>query len=250
MPRFKIILIVCLLFTTSGCNETPGINNQKQTVSNIKTDTIPVQVSQKENGYEQIAKAIGLQEVTQKQDGIVVKMMYATTQNFTQTNLYGTFDKAYLLSMAVAKLKTANKILQQKFPKYTITIYDAARPVVVQQQLWDLAKIEPSKKHLYLSRPEQNSLHNYGAAVDVAILDSTGQMLDFGSPYDFFGEAAQPQLEPKLLKQGVLNLKQIANRKLLRSVMVQAGFTPIKTEWWQFNACTRSYSKQPYKLFQ
>jgi D-alanyl-D-alanine dipeptidase len=154
------------------------------------------------------------------------------------------------LPIAAAKLRTANKILQKKFPEYTITIYDAARPVAVQRQLWDLAKIEPSKKHLYLSHPEQNSLHNYGAAVDVAILDSRGQMLDFGSPYDFFGEAAQPQLEQKLLQQGDLNLWQIANRKLLRSVMMQAGFTPIKTEWWHFNACTRAFAKQHYKLFQ
>jgi D-alanyl-D-alanine dipeptidase len=48
----------------------------------------------------------------------------------------------------------------------------------------------------------------------------------------------------------LLSQKQIDNRKLLRKVMSKYGFSGIETEWWHFNACTRSKAARKYKVLE
>ena len=93
-------------------------------------------------------------------------------------------------------------------------------------------------------------MHNFGAAVDLTIADSTGQALDMGTPYDYFGELAYPKLQWDLLKQGKLTRAQIDNRSLLNAVMIRAGFFGIQTEWWHYNSCTRKVARERYKIVE
>jgi D-alanyl-D-alanine dipeptidase len=69
-----------------------------------------------------------------------------------------------------------------------------------------------------------------------------------GTPFDFFGEAAEPQLEYKMLQEGVLTQQQIDNRKILRSVMQKAGFRQLPAEWWHYNSCSREEAKIKYAV--
>lgn len=241
------IYVACLLY---ACN---SISKQSDFI--LPTDSIapapshkPLYPAEVDFGYEAKAKHIGLTDVATLDSTIVIRLAYSTKVNFTNTDLYGAFDKAYLIDAYAKKLVTAQNKLKQLHPNYTLVVYDAARPVFVQQQLWDQAPLPENTKQLYLSKPDQNSLHNYGAAIDLAILDSNGVQLDFGSAYDFFGEEAQPRFEQKLLTLGKLTKTQIANRKLLRFIMLYAGFTSIQTEWWHYNACSRAFAKKNYQL--
>ena len=106
------------------------------------------------------------------------------------------------------------------------------------------------EKSKYVSNPKNGSLHNYGAAVDITVAKKNGVALDMGTPYDFFGEAAEPQLESILLANGTLTAIQIQNRKILREVMVKAGFIQLPTEWWHYNACPREDAKIKYKILE
>ncbi|MBK8845067.1 MAG: M15 family metallopeptidase [Bacteroidetes bacterium] len=246
----RITITLYVLWLLAACNSIQKQNEiivARETTAPATTESPPAQIEE-DFGFEAKAKAIGLTDIAMLDSSIAIRIAYSTKDNFTKTDLYGTFDKAYLIDGYAKKITAAQIKLKQLHPHYTLVIYDAARPVVVQQKLWDQAQLPESTKRLYLSKPEQNSLHNYGAAIDLAILDSTGKQLDFGSTYDFFGEEAQPRFEQKLLKQGKLTNHQIENRKLLRSLMLSVGFTSIQTEWWHYNACSRVYAKNNFKL--
>lgn len=200
--------------------------------------------------YEQLMINAGLKLVTDYDSTIKVKLLYSTADNFMRKDIYGNFDRAYLLPFVCKRLAAAQKHLKTKHPDYSLIIYDAARPFICQQMLWDYAPLNAAQKPLYVSNPQKTSLHNYGAAVDVAIVNSSNVQLDFGTPFDFFGEESQPQKEPQLLKQAKLTAKQIENRKLLREVMKLGGFSSIKTEWWHFNAASRKTAMEKFMLIR
>jgi D-alanyl-D-alanine dipeptidase len=48
-------------------------------------------------------------------------------------------------------------------------------------------------------------------------------------------ERSHPDLETQLLALGQITRQHVANRELLRSVMLGAGFTGIANEWWHFD---------------
>lgn len=74
----------------------------------------------------------------------------------------------------------------------------------------------------------KRSGHSRGSTVDLTLVDlKTGEPLDMGSPFDFFGVESWPD-HPGLTPQ------QRANRLLLQTVMVRHGFKPYPKEWWHF----------------
>ena len=55
----------------------------------------------------------------------------------------------------------------------------------------------------------------------------TGEELDMGSPYDYFGSESW-------IKNSNLNREQRKNRSLLQKVMKNSGFRNYAQEWWHF----------------
>ena len=121
--------------------------------------------------------------------------------------------------------KLASDALKKQYPNYRIIVYDAARPQTIQKKMWD--KVKGTPKSRYVASPGRISMHSYGVAVDVSILDEAGQALDMGTPVDYLGELAEPRREQEFLKSGKLTRKQINNRLLLRNLMKNAGFRSI-----------------------
>lgn len=194
--------------------------------------------------------SIGLIDIQEIDPTIKVELKYATTDNFTGKQLYYVLQKAYLQKDVALQLKNAQRFLQDKHPSYALLIYDAARPVEVQQRMWDaLAHVPVNERTKFVSNPKNHSIHNYGAAVDLTIVDEDGKPLDMGAKYDEIEQIAYPRLEQEFLKKGLLTEQQIKNRELLREVMIKAGFRNIATEWWHFNACTREQAKAYYSVF-
>jgi D-alanyl-D-alanine dipeptidase len=114
--------------------------------------------------------------------------------------------------------------------------------------MWDLVK--NTSMQPYVANPKWGSMHNYGAAVDITIVDEQGRRLDMGTPVDYFGRLAQPALEEKFLREGRLTPDQVRNRRLLREVMSDAGFLPISIEWWHFNAFEKSEVRSRYSIVE
>jgi D-alanyl-D-alanine dipeptidase len=182
---------------------------------------------------------------------IYVDLKYSSADNFLKMDVYGDLNTAYLQPDVADKLKLAQTLLEKRNPGFHLLVYDAARPLHIQQRMWDALRDRSLERSKYVSNPAQGgSLHNYGAAVDLTIADSSGQPLDMGTPFDYFGIEAHPNQETVLLAAGKLTAAQISNRQLLRMVMRQAGFFGISSEWWHFNSCTRATAKMRYAIVQ
>lgn len=188
---------------------------------------------------------IGLVDVSTLDEALIVYLPYATTRNFTGEILYTDLDRAFLQPEVAQKLLQALHILRRSHPDLTLIIYDAARPISIQRRMWEVVKGTPN--YLYVSNPNSGGgLHNYGAAVDVTLADSNGNPLPMGTPFDHFGPEAHIDHEAELVAQGKITLQEAKNRKLLREVMTQAGFIPLKSEWWHFNAMRLTEAKNRY----
>ena len=135
---------------------------------------------------------------------------------------------------------------------YRFMIYDAYRPIEVQQALWDHYKAmkaeefpdatpeEIDRQTLFcVSLPSYDirlpSLHNTGGAVDLTIIGPDGKELDMGCGFDEFSERSWTRYyEPGEAGGGVSDTAR-DNRRMLFNVMTEAGFTNFPAEWWHYD---------------
>lgn len=245
--RIMVNIVICLLCACSGeqHEKTPKALQQAPVEAN-KPVTVPNPKDVCDQ--EQVMQDLGLVNIHDVDSTIVVQLKYSTSDNFVGKDVYGCITNCYLQKDVATKLSNAQQLLKKRFPYYSIIIFDGARPQHIQQYMWDSVGLSASDRSRYLSNPEAGSLHNYGAAVDVAIIDEHGILLDMGTPYDYFGDKAHPSKETAMLAARQLHPRHISNREILRSVMLAAGFTGIESEWWHFNSCSRIRAKEIYPL--
>ena len=94
-------------------------------------------------------------------------------------------------------------------------------------------------------------MHNTGCAVDLTLAERAGgRALDMGTPFDFFGQLAEPVRELEFFERGELSREALANRLLLREVMVRAGFRPRANEWWHFDCEDAGVARERYPLIE
>lgn len=108
--------------------------------------------------------------------------------------------------------------------------------------------VQGTDKAPYVSNPKNGGgLHNYGLAVDITIADENGNELPMGTPVDHLGKEANIDKEELLVSKGIISETERQNRLLLRRVMKEAGFKPLKSEWWHFNLTSRNDAKARFK---
>lgn len=200
----------------------------------------PTAVSLEKRGYVNV------------QDGdssIHVSLMYARADNFTGRVLYGDLREAYLHPIAMEALKKAQKRLKKLRPDLSIKVYDAARPMAIQQKMWDAVK--HTGHSFYVSNPANGGgLHNYGLAVDITLCTLDGDTVPMGTKVDNMNYLSHIDREETLLKRGEITREAYDNRRLLRQVMRYAGWKPLRTEWWHFNIRTRAQAKRFFKVIK
>ena len=188
---------------------------------------------------EQRMEKHGLVDIHSVDSTIRVSLMYARADNFTGRVLYNDLAKAYLLPEAAQALARAQRMLKRLHPGYTLVVFDATRPMSVQQRMWNV--VEGTSKAIYVSNPAHGGgLHNYGLAVDISIADARGDTIPMGTRVDYLGKAAHVSDEAIRVQRGTLGKQAYQNRLLLRRVMRQAGFKTLPCEWWHFNYKTRA----------
>ena len=201
--------------------------------------------------YEQAMIKQGLVDVQAAIPTIHVELKYATTDNFMKKNVYGCLTHAFVQKDVLNMLRKAQANLEAKNPGFHLLIYDAARPLSKQWDLWNtLTQYPPKIRANYVADPKEHSIHNYGSAIDLTVSDAAGKPLDMGTHFDFFGPLAYPSKEKELLASGELTQKAYANRLILRDAMLSAGFMRIEYEWWHFNAFSRAEAKRRFAVVQ
>lgn len=176
--------------------------------------------------------------------GIAVDLRYATADNFVGRDLYSPLDCGWLHKDAASALENAVAWLAARKPDYRLLVLDALRPQRVQQQLWDA--LQGTDLLGYIAEPTRGSIHSFGMALDLTLLDESGRELDMGTGFDDLSELSHPALEQTLLASGDLTPHHIDNRRWLREAMLHNGWQGIRTEWWHFDCGDRADVRQRY----
>lgn len=164
---------------------------------------------------------------------------------FTSTNFIGKPIDGYQKDTLIISTKAAIalKSVQEKLKEFGLglKIYDAYRPQQAVDHFVRWAKVlndtiqkstyypDVAKKDLFqLDYIASKSGHTRGSTVDLTIVNlKTGEALDMGSSWDFFGTPSHP-FYPNLTTE------QRVHRMLLRNLLMEAGFKPYDKEWWHF----------------
>jgi D-alanyl-D-alanine dipeptidase len=153
--------------------------------------------------------------------GIATDIRYATPNNFMKQTLYP-IARAYLRKPAAVALADANRELALR--GLALKVFDAYRPYSITEKMW-----EPIRNPDFVADPAKGSRHNRGAAVDLTLIDlNTHEELPMPTPYDDFTPRARHDFND-------LPSDALANRALLKDVMVRHGFEPLPSEWWHYD---------------
>jgi D-alanyl-D-alanine dipeptidase len=178
---------------------------------------------------------------------IKIELRYYSNHNFIGKPIDGYDSNSLIITRETAK--SLKKIQQELFQKeLSLKIFDGYRPQQAVDHFVRWAKVlkDTVMKDQYYPKIKKNSLfkngyialksgHSRGSTIDLTIINiKTGQALDMGSAYDFFGIQSHP------LYQNI-SKKQKQNRMLLRNIMLNHGFTPYENEWWHF-----TLKKEPF----
>ncbi|PPK85390.1 D-alanyl-D-alanine dipeptidase [Neolewinella xylanilytica] len=160
-------------------------------------------------------------ELSRRDSSIALEIRYASADNFMDRQIYDCGRCFYRPAVAEALLAVQRDLAPRGLG---LKMFDCYRPGPYQQRLWD---VMPDAR--FVAPPARGSVHSRGAAADLTLIDlPTGEELDMGTPYDYFGAEAYTTNTD-------LSEKVLQNRKTLQEVMLANGFSTIRTEWWHFN---------------
>jgi D-alanyl-D-alanine dipeptidase len=153
----------------------------------------------------------------------VIDMRYATSANFTGKVLYPVGRCKLRRAVAARLVKAATALRAQD---RRLVLWDCYRPTSIQEVLWK--RVHDPR---YVADPKVGSKHGRGAAVDVALADRAGKPVPLPTKFDDFTEAAHRDraLADEAGEAG-------AEARRLETAMADAGFQPLATEWWHFDA--------------
>lgn len=201
------------------------------------------------NSIEEKFVKSGLVDLSTFESSIKIDLVNSDPRkNFFKENYYDGLNKAYLREETAAKLIKAQSLLKQKNPNYSLLILDAARPRSISKAMYE--KMKGTQFEKYVADPSSGSMHNYGIAVDITIVDESGNEIDMGiSPFN--KTTLQLYWQYVKMKLGAsLSEQQKNNRKLLAEVMITAGFYPLSFEWWHFEGMEKEEARQKYNIIE
>jgi D-alanyl-D-alanine dipeptidase len=165
-----------------------------------------------------------LVQVAEMDPGVRIDLRYAGTHNCVGKPIYPPDFPCLVRPVIARRLSYAQQLLQQR--GYGLKIWDGYRPEAAQHAIW-----KHFAKRGFVADPDdgRGSLHSWGLAVDVTLVDAHGHDVAMPSDFDVFAPVASgiyrgsdPQIR--------------SNLRLLQMVMKASGFIGLSTEWWHFAA--------------
>ena len=154
---------------------------------------------------------------------IVVELRYASSRNVLGRPLYPPKMPALVRPSVAARLRSAQAYLQPR--GFRLKIWDAYRPKIAQDQLWQFL---PDRN--FVSNPADSTpLHTWGVAVDATLVYQNGHAVAMPTDFDEFTPAA-------MLRYTGQDPNVRDHLRVLQRAMAQAGFLGMRTEWWHFIA--------------
>lgn len=165
---------------------------------------------------------IPLVDIKSVDPSIVVELRYAGSNNIAGRPLYRRDMRALVRPEVAQRLAVAQMLLRRY--QYYLKIWDAYRPSDIQGALWKAAR-----RNNYVADPSAGagSFHSWGLAVDATLTDAFNRKVRMPTDYDNFTPAAMWRY------QGDDPVTR-SHLHLLQTVMRDAGFLGLRTEWWHF----------------
>lgn len=172
---------------------------------------------------------------------------YYTTYNFVGERIVGYEAPCALLTKEAAEaLRRVSDAVRAEGLR--LLVWDAYRPQQAVDHFvrWAQNAADVRMKHVFYPQVDKADLftqgfiarrsgHSRGSTVDLTLFDDrTGQALDMGGPFDYFGELSHGSYA------GVTP-EQKTNRRRLAAAMVREGFRPLSTEWWHYTLENEPY---------
>jgi D-alanyl-D-alanine dipeptidase len=169
---------------------------------------------------------------------------------------YGDKSPFYVRARVLDRLMAAQHHLAHRQPGWQIQVFDAYRPLAVQQFMVDYSFAELLQQRGLIAEnltdneretlielvyefwatpdddPTRPPPHSTGGAIDVTLLDATGQPVNMGSPIDELSPRSHPDHYAASTEPLAQSFHQ--NRQVLYAAMSQAGFLRHWGEWWHF----------------
>ncbi|MFN8770462.1 MAG: M15 family metallopeptidase [Neisseriaceae bacterium] len=205
----------------------------------------------------------------------VIPQMQMDIRYYTNHNFVGRRINGYLAPVCLLTKQSANalKVVEDKLLAMGLTLkaYDCYRPQRAVDDFVNWAKQlnNTTMKAEFYPTVDKNDLfkdgyiaspssHSRGSTLDLTIVPVTSLTplfakgsklvsctapynkrfpdngLDFGTGFDCFSPVAHPDYQD-------ISAQAKANRLLLQSLMKQAGFKPLDTEWWHFTLVNEPY---------
>lgn len=204
--------------------------------------------AQQKTQTERQMEELGLVRIQDIDPTIKVSLALSRPDNPTKRNLYTDIHNAYLVPQAARALKRAQAYLKRIRPDLSLKVYDAARPMTIQWQLY--RAVAGKNENIYVNNPQSGGdQHNYGLAVDVTLCRAdNGDTLAMGTRIGELVQQSRISTEDYNSEHGGLTKEQFENRELLRRVMAMAGYKSLRTQWWHFNFRTRSEAKANFRM--
>ncbi|MGB5460538.1 MAG: M15 family metallopeptidase [Eudoraea sp.] len=232
MPEslLKTITFFCFIILFTACKE----KSVKEKVLDTKSDAVIVLDTQTQSRIapreDALKSLVDIADTTfvrlaDYSSDFEYDLRYATENNFLKAKVYNCAECYTRVKTAKALIKANNDFIKQG---YKIKFYDCYRPNSVQYKMWEIV---PNPQ--YVANPVKGSIHNKGGAVDITLVTLSGDELDMGTDFDFFGKKAyhdNTDLPEEILK----------NRKVLKETMEKYGFWSVRTEWWHYNLSSAS----------
>ncbi|MGV2832106.1 M15 family metallopeptidase [Myxosarcina sp. GI1(2024)] len=177
---------------------------------------------------------------------------------------YGNKSPYYLRQGVVAALLQAQSLLTKEHPRWQLKIFDAYRPLAVQQFMVDytfntlIAQCELNPSELSPQQcqdlwdrvyqlwavpsddPATPPPHSTGSAIDLTIVDEMGNDLNMGGEIDELSERSHPDYYAG--DRHTESEQYQLHRQLLNKVMSEAGFCRHPREWWHFSLGDRMWA--------
>jgi D-alanyl-D-alanine dipeptidase len=226
----KTITFFCFIILFTACKE----KSVKEKVLDTKSDAVIVLDTQTQSRIapreDALKSLVDIADTTfvrlaDYSSDFEYDLRYATENNFLKAKVYNCAECYTRVKTAKALIKANNDFIKQG---YKIKFYDCYRPNSVQYKMWEIV---PNPQ--YVANPVKGSIHNKGGAVDITLVTLSGDELDMGTDFDFFGKKAyhdNTDLPEEILK----------NRKVLKETMEKYGFWSVRTEWWHYNLSSAS----------
>lgn len=220
LTALLIVSIACQHSLSNSPESAPAISATRNSEGIVAASPTPTQADSPQSTVT-IDNPAQLVDLSRLNPSIRLDIRYATSNNFLHRPLYS--QARCLLRASVAeRLSQVQADLEQQ--KLGLKVYDCYRPLSVQKQMW---KLVPDDR--FVANPAYGSRHNRGSAVDVTLVNQTGQELEMPTEFDDFTEKSYSD-------SSKATLPAQKHRQQLKAAMVRHGFIPLKTEWWHFDA--------------